>query len=67
MQKKALDVLWDAQFARLAAYKWAHGDCHVPQHGVEDPVLGNLVHTQRVANKKLDRDGIGLGTAMTAA
>jgi hypothetical protein len=34
---------WEAQFARLVAYKAAHGDCSVPIKGwAEDPRLGSI-------------------------
>jgi hypothetical protein len=32
---------WEAQLARLAAYKAEHGDCNVPQRWAEDPQLGS--------------------------
>jgi hypothetical protein len=55
-------TLWEAQLARLAAYKAAHGDCHVPRRwaevnsgGVLDKQLSNWVHDQRVLKRKLDR------------
>jgi hypothetical protein len=47
--------LWDAQLARLAAYKVAHGDCNVPTKWVEDPRLGGWVGNQRNFKRKLDR------------
>ena len=34
------DTKWEAQLARLAAYKVAHGDCKVPWGWTEDPRLG---------------------------
>jgi hypothetical protein len=46
---------WETQFARLAAYKAARGDCGVPQGWAEDPGLGSWVNTQRMYKKKLDR------------
>jgi hypothetical protein len=46
---------WDAQFARLAAYKAAHGDCSVSGVWAEDPPLGRWVNTQRVMKRQLDR------------
>jgi hypothetical protein len=48
-------VEWEAQLARLAAYKAAHGDCNVPQRWAEDPRLGNWVSNQRKCKRKLDR------------
>jgi hypothetical protein len=49
------EVEWEAQLARLAAYKAAHGDCSVPQRWAEDPRLGSWVSTQRRLKRKLDR------------
>jgi hypothetical protein len=49
------DAAWEAQFARLAAYKAAHGDCNVAQGWPEDPRLGNWVSRQQKCKKKLDR------------
>ena len=49
------DAGWDAQLARLAAYKVEHGDCSVPMNWAEDPRLGNWVHNQRKLKRKLDR------------
>jgi hypothetical protein len=49
------EAAWDAQLARLAAYKEAHGDCNVPQRWAEDPRLGRWVDNQRKGKKKLDR------------
>ena len=46
---------WEAQLARLAAYKAAHGDCNVPQGWAEDPRLGSWVSNQRTRKRKLDR------------
>jgi hypothetical protein len=56
---------WEAQLARLAAYKVAHGDCNVPARWAEDPRLGSWVGTQRKCKRKLDRGEPGEG--MTAA
>ena len=47
---------WDAQCARLEAYKEAHGDCNVPR-GWVDPALARWVTKQRWAKKKFDHDG----------
>jgi hypothetical protein len=47
---------WEAQLARLATYKAAHGDCNVPQGWAEDglvPRLGWWVSDQRVLKNKL--------------
>jgi hypothetical protein len=33
---------WEAQFARLVAYKEVHGDCHVPHLWAEDPHCPDL-------------------------
>jgi hypothetical protein len=38
---------WEAQLARLVAYKAEHGDCNVPQGWAEDRKLATWVHTQR--------------------
>jgi hypothetical protein len=46
-----LDVAWEAQLARLAAYKKTHGDCNVPQGWAEDPRLGRWVSDQRRARR----------------
>jgi hypothetical protein len=56
---------WEAQLARLVAYKEAHGDCSVPQGWAEDRPLGTWVGTQRQGKKKLDRGDPSPG--MTAA
>jgi hypothetical protein len=40
-------VAWEAQLARLAAYKAARGDCNVPKGWPEDPRLGTWVNAQR--------------------
>jgi hypothetical protein len=49
-----LEAAWEAQLARLAAYKKVHGDCSVPRGWAEDPRLGNWVGNQRTYKKKLD-------------
>jgi hypothetical protein len=59
------DAAWEAQLARLAAYKAEHGDCNVPSRWVEDPQLGTWVGTQRKRKKQLDRGKPGCG--LTAA
>ena len=46
---------WEAQLARLAAYKEARGDCSVPCSWAEDPRLGSWVKSQREFKKVLDR------------
>jgi hypothetical protein len=43
---------WNAQFARLAAYQVAHGDCNVPQRWAEDQTLASWVRDQRLAKKE---------------
>jgi hypothetical protein len=58
------EAAWEAQLARLAAYKVAHGDCSVPCRWAEDPQLGQWVSRQRKCKKKLDRGEPGRG--MTA-
>jgi hypothetical protein len=49
------EVAWEAQLARLAAYKAEHGDCRVPRGWAEDPSLASWVHSQRTKKKALDR------------
>jgi hypothetical protein len=49
------DVGWEAQLAKLKAYKQKHGDCSVPQGWAEDSRLGSWVNTQRHYKKALDR------------
>jgi hypothetical protein len=49
------DAGWEAQMAKLKAYKRRHGDCNVPQHWAEDPSLGSWVMMQRKFKKALDR------------
>ena len=48
-------MAWEAQLARLAAYKAAHGDCNVPHRWPEDSQLGSWVNRQRTLKRKLDR------------
>ena len=55
---------WEAQLARLAAYKAEYGDCYVPQAWAEDPRMGSWVNSQRQFKRKLDRGEPGVG--MTA-
>ena len=57
--------MWEAQLAKLAAYKAAHGDCHVPKGWAEDPRLSRWVSNQRKSKKALDRGEPSL--RMTAA
>jgi hypothetical protein len=59
------EAAWEAQLARLAAYKAAHGDCNVPYRWAEDPKLGTWVMNQRKCKRKLDRGEPSEG--MTAA
>jgi hypothetical protein len=59
------EAAWEAQLARLAAYKVAHADCDVPQGWAEDPQLGKWVSKQRARKRKLNRGKPGEG--MTAA
>ena len=59
------EAAWEAQLARLAAYKEAHGDCNVPCSWAEDPRLGTWVANQRNYKKRLDRGHPSSG--MTAA
>jgi hypothetical protein len=56
---------WEAQVAKLKAYKQRHGDCNVPQAWAEDPPLGRWVREQRTHNKALERGEPSKG--MTAA
>jgi hypothetical protein len=49
------EAAWEAQLARLAAYKAAHGDCSVPKGWAEDPRLANWVQNQLAAKLVLDR------------
>ena len=49
------DTKWEAQLARLAAHKVAHGDCNVPFCWAEGPRLGKWVANQREYKNKLDR------------
>ena len=59
------DAGWEAQLAKLKAYKRKHGDCNVPYRWVEDPALGRWVKKQREFKKALDRGEPSEG--MTAA
>jgi hypothetical protein len=59
------DAGWEAQLAKLKAYKRKHGDCNVPASWAEDPPLGQWVKSQRQCKKKLDRGEPSEG--MTAA
>jgi hypothetical protein len=59
------EAAWEAQLARLAAYKKEHGDCNVPRRWAEDQRLGGWVHDQRTRKKALDRGDASPG--MTAA
>jgi hypothetical protein len=56
---------WEAQLARLATYKAAHGDCNVPRRWAENPRLGKWADSQRHRKKLLDRGEPSQG--MTAA
>jgi hypothetical protein len=53
------DVAWEAQLARLAAYKAEHGHCNVPKGWTEDR-LGAWVDSQRQRKRQLDRGELGL-------
>jgi hypothetical protein len=48
------DARWEAQLARLVAYKAVHGNCRVPKTWAEDPKLGGWVSMQRRYKKKMD-------------
>jgi hypothetical protein len=41
------DAGWEAQLARLAAYKATHGHCNVPTSWKEDPRLTNWVQVRK--------------------
>ena len=41
------DAGWEAQLAKLEAYKREHGDYDVPQGWAEDPALGKWVSKHR--------------------
>ena len=65
---RADDATWEAQLARLAAYKEAHGDCNVPSRWDENPRLGKWIRKQRDCKRQLDRGEPGRGmTAERAA
>ena len=49
------DAGWEAQLAKLKAYKQEHGDCNVPRSWAKDPRLGSWVKSQREFKKVLDR------------
>jgi hypothetical protein len=49
------EVEWEAQLARLVAYKAAQGDCSVPRGWAEDRRLSNWVNNQRKLKRKFDR------------
>jgi hypothetical protein len=44
------DAGWEAQLAKITAYKRRHGDCVVPNRWAEDPALGRWVTKQRLAS-----------------
>jgi hypothetical protein len=50
------EAAWEAQEARLVAYKAAHGDYNVPCRWAKDQQLANWVRNQRKGKRKLDRD-----------
>ena len=49
------EAQWEAQLARLTAYRATHGDCNVPKIYAEDEPLGSWVAKQRTLKRKLDR------------
>jgi hypothetical protein len=51
------DVKWEAQLAKLKAYKRKRGDCNVPKCWAKDPPLGSWVQHQRKRKKVLDNPG----------
>jgi hypothetical protein len=61
------EAAWEAQLARLAAYKAAHGDCSVPQGWAEAPRLASWVSNQRHLKRRLDRGEPSQGMAMERA
>jgi hypothetical protein len=61
------DAGWEAQLAKLKAYKRKHGDCNVPQVWPENAPLGSWVHTQRRGKKKLDRGEPSYGITVARA
>jgi hypothetical protein len=61
------DASWEAQLAKLKAYKRRHGDCNVPQGWAEDRALGSWVSKQRMHKKKLDRGEPSEGMAVARA
>jgi hypothetical protein len=60
-------VAWEAQLARLAAYKVEHGDCNVPNRWAEDPRLGKWVQHQRNNKRKIDHGEPGVGMTVERA
>jgi hypothetical protein len=64
-QVKRNDAAWEAQLAKLKAYRQSHGDCNVPASWAEDEKLGRWVRDQRTKKKMLDRGERSPG--MTAA
>jgi hypothetical protein len=59
---------WEAQLARLTAYRATHGDCNVPKIYVEDEPLDSWVAKQRMLKQALDRgDARKVITAARAA
>jgi hypothetical protein len=61
------DAGWEANLAKLKAYKQEHGDCSVPKSWAEDPPLGRWVKRQRVIKKALDRGEPSKGMTVTRA
>jgi hypothetical protein len=49
------EAKWEAQLARLVAYKVEHGNFNVPLRWTEDLKLGSWVMHQRGGKRKLDR------------
>jgi hypothetical protein len=52
---RRVDAGWEAQLAKLTAYKRKCGNCNVPQRWAEDMPLGRWVATQRQCKRQLDR------------
>jgi hypothetical protein len=55
------ESIWEAQLAKLMAYKRKNGDCSVPQSWAAHPRLGSWVSRQRALKKKLDRGELSPG------
>jgi hypothetical protein len=47
---------WEGRLSELADYRKIHGECNVPQHYIENTLLGYWVRTQR-SNYRLQLEG----------